>query len=94
MFVFDLNVNKYEPICEQMVARKAKLTHLTFNPRPSDPILLVGDERGQVSSLKLSPNLRRTQLRNPATGREETEVEKIQRIVFIAMGKSLEELNR
>ncbi|KAJ3105764.1 cytoplasmic dynein with WD40 domain [Phlyctochytrium planicorne] len=57
VFVFDLNENKYEPICEQQVAKKAKLTHISFNP--FEPIVLVGDDKGSVISLKLSPNLRK-----------------------------------
>jgi len=58
-FVYDLNVNKYEPLCEQMVAqkKKTKLTHVEFNP--TFPIVIVGDDRGNVISLKLSPNLRK-----------------------------------
>eukprot|EP00741_Cyanophora_paradoxa_P015118 tig00020848_g14589.t1 len=55
--VFDINENKHEAMCEQKVVRKAKLTHVCFNPR--DPIILVGDDRGCVTSLKLSPNLRK-----------------------------------
>lgn len=57
--IFDLNINKYEALCEQTVVqkKKTKLTHITFNPKR--PILIVGDERGCVSSLKLSPNLRK-----------------------------------
>ncbi|XP_072429261.1 dynein, axonemal, intermediate chain 1, paralog 2 isoform X2 [Chiloscyllium punctatum] len=57
--VFDLNVNKYEPICEQTIVNKKrnKLTHIAFNP--TYPIIMVGDERGGVSILKLSPNLRK-----------------------------------
>ncbi|KAJ3416508.1 cytoplasmic dynein with WD40 domain [Chytridiales sp. JEL 0842] len=46
VFVFDLNENKYEPICEQQVVRKAKLTHCKFNP--FEPILLVGDDKGAM----------------------------------------------
>ncbi|KAI9345238.1 WD40-repeat-containing domain protein [Obelidium mucronatum] len=57
VFVFDLNENKYEAICEQQIVRKAKLTHCAFNP--FEPILLVGDDKGAVVSLKLSPNLRK-----------------------------------
>ena len=58
VFVFDLNINKYEPICEQTVVqkKKTKLTHIAFNL--TYPILIVGDDRGNVTSLKLSPNLR------------------------------------
>jgi len=33
------------------------LTHVSFNQR--DPIIIVGDDRGGVNSLKLSPNLRK-----------------------------------
>ncbi|KAL8565254.1 hypothetical protein ACOMHN_001152 [Nucella lapillus] len=57
--VYDLSVNKYEPLCEQMVAqkKKTKLTHIEFNP--NYPILIVGDDRGNVTSLKFSPNLRK-----------------------------------
>jgi len=54
--VFDLRVNKHEPLCEQKVA-KAKLTRVRFSS--TRPIVLVGDERGSVLSLKLSPNLRK-----------------------------------
>ncbi|KAJ1446761.1 WD40-repeat-containing domain protein [Pelagophyceae sp. CCMP2097] len=54
--VFDLAENKHEPLCEQKVVKRAKLTHVSFNQR--DPILIVGDDRGGVNSLKLSPNLR------------------------------------
>ncbi|XP_067938269.1 dynein intermediate chain 2, ciliary-like isoform X3 [Watersipora subatra] len=59
VFVYDLNINKYEPICEQSVVakKKTKLTHISFNPY--HPILIVGDDRGYVTSLKLSPNLRK-----------------------------------
>ena len=84
VFVFDLNINKYEPICEQIVVqkKKTKLTHIAFNA--TYPIIIVGDDRlllkilnklpiqlkmiksyyflfhrGNVTSLKLSPNLRK-----------------------------------
>jgi dynein intermediate chain 1 len=55
--VFDLAENKHEPLCEQKVVKRAKLTHVCFNQ--SDPIVIVGDDRGGVNSLKLSPNLRK-----------------------------------
>ena len=44
-------------MCEQKVVKRAKLTHVSFNQR--DPIIIVGDDRGGVNSLKLSPNLRK-----------------------------------
>lgn len=55
--VFDLAENKHEQLCEQKVVKRAKLTHICFNQR--DPIVIVGDDRGGVNSLKLSPNLRK-----------------------------------
>lgn len=55
--VFDLNENKHEPLCEQKVVKKAKLTHISFSRH--DPVVLVGDDKGSVNSLKLSPNLRK-----------------------------------
>jgi dynein intermediate chain 1 len=54
--VYDLNVNRNDRICSQKVVKRAKLTHLAFNMR--NPILNVGDDRGGVNCLKLSPNLR------------------------------------
>ncbi|XP_076260407.1 dynein intermediate chain 2, ciliary [Rhynchophorus ferrugineus] len=58
VYVFDLNVNKYKPICVQAIVskRRNKLTRLSFNPKL--PILIVGDDKGCVTTLKLSPNLR------------------------------------
>ncbi|CCI39960.1 unnamed protein product [Albugo candida] len=55
--IFDLIENKNEPLCEQKVVKRAKLTKVAFNLQ--DPIILVGDDRGGVNSLKLSPNLRK-----------------------------------
>ena len=53
--MYDLSVNKLEPLSEQKVVKKAKLTKISFNK--TEPILIVGDDRGCVLSLKLSPNL-------------------------------------
>ncbi|XP_045418902.1 dynein axonemal intermediate chain 1 isoform X3 [Lemur catta] len=57
--VFDLAINKYEAICNQPVVakKKNKITHVQFNP--IHPIIIVGDDRGHVICLKLSPNLRK-----------------------------------
>ncbi|KAL0488973.1 dynein intermediate chain [Acrasis kona] len=55
--VFDLSINKHDSLCHQFVVKKAKLTHLAFNP--VEPIIIVGDDKGGVQALKLSPNLRR-----------------------------------
>lgn len=57
--VYDLFINKYEPICDQLIFQKGKtkLTHISFNP--VYPIAVIGDDRGYVTSVKLSPNLRK-----------------------------------
>jgi len=82
--VFDLNENKHEPLCDQKAVKKSKLTHVCFNPL--EPILLVGDDKGWVSTLKLSPNLRKlTQpdKENPKS-QKELEIEKLTRILASA----------
>ncbi|XP_060790963.1 dynein, axonemal, intermediate chain 1, paralog 2 [Neoarius graeffei] len=56
--VFDLSINKYEAICQQtVVSKKTKPTCVQFNP--VDPIIIVGNDQGKVTCLKLSPNLRK-----------------------------------
>jgi len=65
--VFDLAENKHEPLCQQKVAKRAKSTNVCFNHQ--DPILIVGDDRGGVNSLKLSPNLRKAHLLTDNTGK-------------------------
>jgi dynein intermediate chain 1 len=83
--VFDLTENKHEPLCEQKVVKRAKLTHVAFNNR--DPIILVGDDRGGVNSLKLSPNLRKivqnSEDVDPAEAktREQLEIEKVEKLL-------------
>ncbi|CAB3228922.1 unnamed protein product [Arctia plantaginis] len=58
VYVFDLNVDKYRPICVQAVVSKKtkKLTRLDFNERL--PVIVCGDTKGTCHVLKLSPNLR------------------------------------
>jgi dynein intermediate chain 1, axonemal len=80
--IFDLSINKQSPICEQQITKKDKLTSVRFNSR--DPILLIGDEKGLVHSLKLSPNLRK-----PGDDQEE----KLQRVVDQVMGVSSLEIS-
>lgn len=71
--VYDLHENKHEPMCEQKIVRKAKLTKISFNPK--HPIILVGDDRGCVTSLKLSPNLRKGT----------TDIERLDHIMDVAL---------
>jgi len=56
--IYDLNINRNERVCYQKIVKRAKCTHINFND--GFPVLLIGDDRGGVNSLKLSPNLRLT----------------------------------
>jgi dynein intermediate chain 1, axonemal len=58
VYIFDLNVNKYKAICSQQVVprKKNKLTRIVFNTKL--PFIIVGDDKGTSTILKLSPNLR------------------------------------
>ena len=58
--IYDLYENKQDPLCIQKVVKRAKLTKAKFNS--SDYVLIVGDDRGGVNSLNLSPNLRKLHL--------------------------------
>ncbi|XP_074522509.1 dynein, axonemal, intermediate chain 1, paralog 2 [Halichoeres trimaculatus] len=82
--VFDLNINKYEPICvQQVVAKKTMLTHIEFNP--VYPVIIVGDDRGYVTSFKLSPNLRKkpkTKKGQPLPG-PEMEIAKMEKVLSL-----------
>jgi dynein intermediate chain 1, axonemal len=90
--VFDLSKNKHEPLCEQKVVKKSKLTHVSFNQQHH--IVIVGDDRGGVTSLKLSPNLRRVDLERNAEGEpvpfkdpkdfENCQVEKMEKLLQAA----------
>ncbi|GBG92562.1 hypothetical protein CBR_g56035 [Chara braunii] len=81
--VFDLAENKHEPMCEQKIVRKAKLLKLAFNPK--HPILLVGDDRGGVTSLKLSPNLRKNVVHNAVQGSVQKGIERLNHIMEVAL---------
>ena len=96
MVVYDLSYDKIEPICEQQLVTKSKLTHLCFNPHftgkpvneaaataDAPPIMIVSDSRGSVSCLKLSPNLRKTK----RPGSDEDQTDRITQIVNNLLGK-------
>ncbi|XP_028411720.1 dynein intermediate chain 2, ciliary-like [Dendronephthya gigantea] len=81
--VYDLVVNKYEPICEQSIVakKKTKLTHLSFNP--IHPLVIAGDDRGYVSSLKLSPNLRKATAPKEKAKGSENEIAKMDKLLSL-----------
>ena len=55
--IFDLSVDKFGPIHSQIIAqkKKTKLTSIDFK----DKVICVGDSKGMVHVLKLSPNFRK-----------------------------------
>ena len=59
--IFDLSQNKNSPLCSQQITKKStknnqiKLTKVSFPI--GFPLIIVGDEKGNVYALKLSPNL-------------------------------------
>jgi len=79
--VFDLSQNKLLPVCSQKVVKKAKLTKVVFNPK--HPIVLVGDDRGNVTSLKLSPNLRQSSVPSNGEKAEDLEVAKLEAVLEV-----------
>lgn len=57
--IFDINVDKYRPICSQTIVQRkthTRLNHVAFNAH--SPIIIVGDSNGTIHCFKLSPNLR------------------------------------
>lgn len=54
--VFDLNVDKHSALSDKKILT-GKLNHLAFNP--IHPIIIIGNDRGNVKSFKLSPNLQK-----------------------------------
>lgn len=76
IYFYDLNVNKHDPLAEQRIVKSGKLTHLAFNTKT--PILLVGDDHGCVTCLKLSPNLRRNMDKPP---KKEQEIDNLDKLI-------------
>jgi dynein intermediate chain 1 len=81
--LYDLSINRNERICEQKVVKRAKLTHVAFST--AEPIIIVGDDRGGVNTLKLSPNLRigvvRTDDTDPSKTEDDLQIEKMEHLL-------------
>lgn len=73
LYIYDIAINRYKEICKTEVieANDGSLTSVKFHPKW--PIILVGDDKGRVHSMKLSPNLRR----NTKIDKEEAERNKL-----------------
>lgn len=73
LFIYDINVHRYQELCKTEIMEQGDggLTSVRFHHKW--PIILVGDDKGRVEALKLSPNLRR----NTKTDKEEEERNKM-----------------
>jgi len=58
LFIYDIDINRYEAICRTPVVetQDGALTAVCFHPKW--PVILIGDEKGRIHALKLSPNMR------------------------------------
>jgi len=87
--VYDLAVNKHEPIGETRLkylnsdgrVKKSNLTHVSFNP--TEPILCVGDNRGVITILKLSSNLRKMSATNLEDIDPQEEIAKLEKVMIM-----------
>lgn len=87
--VYDLAVNKHEPIGETRLkflnsdgrVKKSNLTHVSFNP--TEPILCVGDNRGVITILKLSSNLRKMSAPNLEDIDPQEEIAKLEKVMIM-----------
>lgn len=57
LYLYDLHQEKHHHLCEQSAMKKAKGLHVSFNP--IDKIILVGDDRGGVTSFILPSSLKK-----------------------------------
>ena len=71
------------------VVKKAKLTKLVFNPKY--PIVLIGDDKGTVTSMKLSPNLRKTTKAEKGQKMEDLEIAKLNAVMEVARKSEVHE---
>ena len=71
------------------VVKKAKLTKLVFNPKY--PIVLIGDDKGTVTSMKLSPNLRKTMKTEKGQKMEDLEIAKLDAVMEVARKSEVHE---
>lgn len=79
--VYDLKVNKHEPVGFTIIQKKAKLTHISFNP--TEPIICVSDDRGIVTILKLSSNLRKMSAPHLEDIDPEEEIAKLEKVMIM-----------
>ncbi|XP_071522576.1 dynein intermediate chain 2, ciliary-like isoform X2 [Panulirus ornatus] len=87
--VYDLFMRKCRPLCVQSLVQRRRVAAACVAFNPFYPIILVGGERGNLLSLKLSPNLRK--VHKDAKGAEdhtlrEIELCKMERLIATNRG--------
>jgi len=73
LYLYDLHQEKHHHLCEQSAMKKAKGLHVSFNP--VDKIIVVGDDRGGVTSFILPSSLKKGPMQ-PDPKNDETHVGK------------------
>ncbi|KAK4323119.1 hypothetical protein Pmani_006171 [Petrolisthes manimaculis] len=74
--VYDLSVRRCRPLCVQSLVQRRRVAASCVAFCPFHPIILVGGEKGNLLSLKLSPNLRR--VHKDAKGADEKTLREIE----------------
>lgn len=90
--IFDLHVNHHRAIYKQRAISSLQdntPTRQAFNP--DHPILVVGDKRGKITALKLSPNLRipAKASKKDAVDQRTLEIRKLEKILSFMRPQSL-----
>jgi dynein intermediate chain 1 len=83
--IYDLNENKVDPLCRQKIVKNSRLSKIRFS---TGAILLVGDDKGGISSLKLSPNLRRSMDDRGKDGEKQHQIESLRAVFRQPHGKN------
>lgn len=89
--IYDLNVNKHEPVGEIKVKGRNKLTKVSFNP--TEPVISVADDNGLVSIFKLSGNLRRMSAASLDKVDLQTEIDKLNALMIMPEKEEEDEVN-
>nr|CAH0098947.1 unnamed protein product [Daphnia galeata] len=79
VLLYDLNICLHKPLCSQRITPQRRAQPTVLSIAPFHPVILVGDDKGHVTCLKLSPNLRKVS-RVPESSRAiEVEMDKLER---------------
>lgn len=86
--VFDLGQNKNGPLTSHRVIKKGGLTHVAFSTK--DDIIVVGDDRGIITVLKLDANVSKRELDQNKELDHKHEKEKLEKIILVTGSKVMD----